>query len=107
LENGSGKTAKTDELLGYSSIELQNHIMSHSKYDKCVAAKKRICIDHIFPLKAFEDYGILTPSHIWLINHLTNLQPSIISWNSSKNDLYCHQEFEDFLRKHGVSFATY
>lgn len=103
--NGGVKTNRTKILLGYTAEDLRVHITNHIDYPKCLQTGKPISIDHIFPLKAFSDYGLLNESNIWLINHLTNLQPSINQWNSSKNDKYDTEAFASFLEQHDINFS--
>lgn len=104
--NGNAKSAKTKELLGYTSDEIQKHIKEHPEYNQCLATGDKIAIDHIFPYKAFSDYGLLNEENVWLINHLDNLRPSIRRWNSQKNASYSKEEFECFLKSKNITVAN-
>lgn len=57
-------------------------------------------IDHIFPLKAFVDYGILDPA---LANCLENLQPMLGKENISKSAKYDKFSFENWLESKGIN----
>lgn len=92
----------TEELLRYTSEQLQNHIKNHSDYPKILKSNERLAIDHIIPLQAFKDHNMLNEDCVWLINHLDNLRPTIMSWNSSKNSKYNIEDFNNYLTIHGV-----
>ena len=92
----------TEELLGYTSEQLQNHIKNHPDYPKILKSNERLAIDHIIPLQAFKDYDMLNEDYVWLINHLDNLRPTIMSWNSSKNSKYNVEDFNNYLISHRV-----
>jgi hypothetical protein len=101
------KNKKTQDLLGYSSCDLQNHIINHPEYNSCLNSGYQISIDHIFPLKAFEEFNLLNEDHIWLVNSLDNLKPSTKQWNSKKwnskkNCKYNKIKFQEFLLKHNI-----
>ena len=95
-QTGQLKSDRTHVMLGYSSNELYAHITSHSNWDK--VNKKKWHLDHIFPIKAFADYGIKDTK---LINCLENLQPLDAKENCSKNDRYNKEEFEKWLEGKG------
>lgn len=92
----------TEELLGYTSEELQNHIKNHPDYPKTLQTNQRLSIDHIIPLQAFKDHNMLSEDYVWLINHLDNLRPTVVSWNSSKNSKYNIEDFNNYLSIHGI-----
>jgi hypothetical protein len=87
--SGGCKTRHTHELLGYTPQQLQVHILSHQDYEKC---KDKVWhVDHIFPIKAFLDHGILD---LKIINALENLRPMLGPENISKADNYDEEEFK-------------
>jgi hypothetical protein len=93
---GSKKEEKTYDLLGYNSVELKEHITKHDNWNNVKDTKWHL--DHVFPVKAFNDYCI---RDIKLINCLENLQPVEGKQNLRKNGKYNRHEFESWLRKHG------
>jgi hypothetical protein len=93
---GKSKSKRTAELLGYDHKQLQEHITRHPNYKKL---KGEFHIDHIFPIKAFVDYGI---SDLSIINCLDNLRPLSGAENCGKNAKYDRSSFEDWLRSKGV-----
>lgn len=97
----------TEELLGYTSEQLQHHIKNHPDYLKSIKSNKRLSIDHIIPLQAFKDHDMLNENYIWLINHLDNLRPTNISWNSKKSSKYNIEDFNDYLSTHGVIISKH
>ncbi len=56
-------------------------------------------IDHIFPVKAFVDYGIY---NLEIINLEENLQALPLSINRKKNSKYDKQEFEEYLKNKNI-----
>ncbi len=91
------KTISTHKLLGYTPIELQTHILNHPNYKNCIG--KEWHVDHIFPIQAFLDYGILD---LKIINRLDNLRPVLGLENLSKADKYDKQEFEAWLASNSI-----
>lgn len=89
------KKNRTHELLGYTPLELQNHVTSHKNWEN--VKRHQWHLDHIFPIKAFIDYGI---SDLKLINHLDNLQPLLANQNLAKSDSYNVCEFEKWIEKY-------
>jgi len=87
---GKHKTRHTHELLGYTPQQLQEHILNHPDYEKC--KDKAWHVDHIFPIKAFLDHGILD---IKKINSLENLRPIPGPDNILKADIYDEEEFKN------------
>lgn len=53
-------------------------------------------IDHIFPINAFFQHGIVDMD---IINHLTNLQPLSERANNKKKDDYDKDEFYKYLKE--------
>jgi len=90
---GQTKTKHTHELLGYRPIDLQNHILNHPDYKNCIG--KEWHVDHIFPIQAFLDHGILD---LKIINKLSNLRPMLGPENLQKADKYDEKEFTEWLR---------
>lgn len=91
---GKKKNCKTFELLGYTPNELKFHIMNHANWN--LVKHEKWHIDHVFPIKAFLDYGI---KDVKLINCLENLQPILAKDNLSKQGRYSKIEFENWLSK--------
>lgn len=90
---GQKKTRHTHELLGYHPRDLQEHILNHPDYKNCVG--KEWHVDHIFPIQAFLDHGILD---LKLINALDNLRPMVGPENIAKADKYDEKEFVEWVR---------
>jgi Uri superfamily endonuclease len=87
-KTGRTKTDKTHRLLGYSFRALIERITKHPNWSK---VKDYVWhIDHIFPIKAFTDHGIMD---VQLINCLDNLQPMLGKDNCSKNAKYNEANF--------------
>lgn len=102
--NRKNNKSNTEELLGYTSEQLQNHIKNHPDYSKAIETGLRLSIDHIIPLQAFKDHNMLNENYVWLINHLDNLRPSVGSWNSTKHSFYLEGDFINYLNKMNVSY---
>lgn len=90
---GQKKTLHTHELLGYMPQDLQNHILNHPNYKNCEG--KEWHVDHIFPIQAFLDHGILD---LKIINKLCNLQPILGPENLKKADKYNQKEFLEWIK---------
>ena len=88
------KTKSTHVLLGYKPIDLQNHILNHPDFAAC--KDKEWHVDHIFPIQAFLDHGILD---LKIINKLDNLRPMIGPDNVVKADKYDEKEFTEWLEQ--------
>lgn len=99
--SGQRKTCRTEQMLGYSIKNFQSYIKNHSNWKNVEG--KRWHVDHIFPIKAFVDYGI---KDIQVINCLENLQPLLYNENISKSGKYDPQEFEKWLISKGVNFSS-
>ena len=91
--NGIGKRkyAKSYQLLGYGPTELRRHLENHANRPTVGDDYE---VDHIFPLKAFIDYGIVD---VDVINGLDNLRPIAPKDNKAKKDHYDPAEFEQWL----------
>ena len=87
--------------LGYTQQDFLDHIKNHPNYFEA-CKNNNLSIDHIFPMKAFKDFGLLNLEHNWLINCLDNLQPLDRIENSRKNSKYNREEFKYFLRSKGI-----
>lgn len=72
-------------------------ITSHPSWEKL--KNERWHVDHIFPIKAFFDYGV---KDVQLINCLENLQPLWYKDNIIKSDSYDSLVFEQWLESKGV-----
>ena len=88
---GVRKCKRTKELLGYTPQQLKEHLNIGDKTDWS--------IDHIFPIKAFLDYGI---EDLSVINALDNLRAITLEDNLKKNDKYDKCEFERYLTSKGI-----
>jgi hypothetical protein len=91
---------KIDSLLnhlGYSPFDLKQHLESHPNWSN--VKDKEWHIDHLFPIKAFIDHGILD---LKIINALSNLQPLSKFDNLSKGSNYDNTEFLIYLNKNVV-----
>jgi len=89
---GTEKIKRSEELLGYSCQQLKEHLKCG--LDNC-------SVDHIFPIKAFIDYGIQDVS---LINSLDNLRTIPLTDNLKKNAKYDKSEFENYLIEKGIKW---
>ena len=89
---GVKKNNKTEKLLGYTYMDLMNHITSFENWKE--VSRKSWHIDHIFPIKAFLDNNI---KDIRIINCLENLRPLSSHENLKKNDKYNKNEFKKWL----------
>ncbi len=98
---GKQKSNKTFEMLGFTPEELKKHIQNNPNW-VCLKNKKWH-IDHIFPIKAFADYGI---KDIKLINCLENLQPLTGAENCAKNCKYDASAFERWLQSKGIRIQS-
>lgn len=97
---GRVKNERTAKLLGYDYKALQEHITGHPNWS---SVKDRPWhIDHIFPIKAFLDFGI---SDLKIVNALDNLRPLEATENLAKNAKYDKEAFKNYLRHKGVSFT--
>jgi len=98
---GKIKNARSHILLGYGPDELRNHIFSHPNWPSVKDQKWEV--DHIFPIKAFLDYGI---TDIKIVNGLDNLQPLSEIDNMHKSAKYNLKNFEQWLTIKGVNFIS-
>ena len=94
------KDCKSAELLGYTSLELREHLENHPNWEKC---GEDWHLDHVFPIKAFVDHGVYD---IKIINCLENLCPINKQENLLKGCNYSKQEFLQWLFEKGVHLAT-
>ena len=94
---GASKDSSTEQLLGYTFRDLQNHISKDPKWETLHNTQWHL--DHIYPIKAFLDFGILD---IRLINSLENLRPLAATENKSKSDKYDALSFANWLRTKGI-----
>lgn len=95
---GKKKNAKTYQLLGYSGDDLRKHLELHPNWEQM--KDKNWSLDHVFPIKAFVDFGIYD---IRLINSLENLQPMILKENQSKSKTYSKELFVKWLKEKGYA----
>lgn len=90
---GQKKTRHTHELLGYTPQQLQEHVLNHPDYE--ALKNEDWHVDHIMPIQAFLDHGILD---LKIINALDNLRPMKGVENLSKADEY---DLNVFKRRYG------
>jgi hypothetical protein len=95
-KSGQEKLGKTYNILGYDSTQLMNHIKAHPNWENI--SQEKWHLDHIFPVKAFLDRGILDPA---VVNRLDNLQPLSVKHNLTKHDSYEAAQFNAWLEKIG------
>lgn len=96
---GVRKNNKTEKLLGYTYLDLKNHIQNFTTWKDL--SDKKWHVDHIFPIKAFLDNNI---KDIKLINGLDNLRPLLGIENLKKNDKYDKKEFAEWLKnRHNIT----
>lgn len=101
---GKKKNTKSYMLNGYSWKDLRDHIQSHPNWEGVKDGNWEL--DHIYPIKAFVEYGLTELHHIKTINGLDNLQPLLKKDNGSKKDKYDKQKFEEWLKEKGVKFNS-
>lgn len=94
---GLTKIDRTMNILGYTHLDLKEHIHNHANWNN--VKDKKWNIDHIFPIKAFIDHDI---KDIKIINCLDNLQPLLENDNFKKNDSYNVDDFKLWLTTQGV-----
>jgi len=83
--------------LGYSAMNLEEHLNQSGDSVQDISKKKHL--DHIFPIRAFGDYGIF---NLKLVNSLDNLQVLSQKDNLSKHCSYDVELFEEWLIRHNV-----
>ena len=86
------KIKQTHEALGYSTEDLLAHLKSFPNWNKLKNTTWHL--DHVFPVIAFVDKGILDIS---LISSLDNLQPLSAKENIKKGDNHDKKAFEEWL----------
>ena len=94
---GKQKQSKTFDILGYTAIDLQMRLRQFPDWSN------ECDIDHIFPIKAFLDYGIDDPK---IINALDNLRPLNRRINQSKGARYDQYEFLCYLVTKGINLMS-
>lgn len=95
------KENDTVVLLGYSIKDLINHIENDKNWP--LLKNNKWHIDHIFPIKAFLDYGI---TDLKIVNALDNLRPISPEENYKKYYNYSIKEFEAWLLSKNVKFES-
>lgn len=83
--------------IGYTPRQLQEYVVSHQNYQSVKGTNWHL--DHIFPIVAFQDYGI---TDIRIINALDNLRPVSQKENNQKHARYNKKTFESWLISKGV-----
>ena len=91
---GTQKQERTFRTLGYSPLELIEHIQKHPSWK--LVKDTDWHLDHIFPIIAFIEKGI---TDIKIICSLTNLQPLSAIDNMKKNDSYDPELFDKWLKQ--------
>jgi hypothetical protein len=91
------------DILGYTQQEFYTHIMSFENFDY---KQSDWVVDHIFPIKAFADHGIvdiqgkcIDLNNLYIIHHLNNLQPLGARENRIKGSNYDPEKFKLYLQK--------
>jgi hypothetical protein len=97
---GTEKQYHSHEILGYTPIQLKDHITSHPNWQSVKDGDWQI--DHIFPISAFLENGV---TDLGIINCLDNLQPMLMKDNYSKNDKYNINDFKEWLSKLNINYA--
>jgi hypothetical protein len=96
------KTSKTAQLMGYDHREFTAYMENHPDYaqvvEYCKTTGDTFSLDHIFPVKAFVDYGLVEERHIKIVNHFSNLRPMPLSKNIKKSDIYNKEDFERWIK---------
>lgn len=87
--NWKGSREKCEKKLGYTSADLRRHLESQFSEGMSWGNRSEWHIDHIKPIKAFLDEGVMD---IKVINALDNLQPLWASENLSKGAKYHAQD---------------
>ena len=101
MNDSIGPNDKLYDIHNYTAEDFINHIKNHPNYENA-CKNERLSIDHIFPIKAFQDYGICSLENAWIINGLDNLQPLDRFENSRKNCKYDKEKFLLFLEQKGI-----
>ena len=73
-------------------------MVQHPNWSKCANGFE---VDHVFPVKAFLDYGITDPK---IVNALENLRPLPPKENHRKNRYYDKNEFEQYLHDRNITW---
>ncbi len=82
-------------MIGYTHLDLINHLQSFPRYKKWLNNSTKYHIDHILPIQAFIDYNITDPK---IINRLSNLQILTAKENLKKHDKYKFIDLYNFLK---------
>jgi hypothetical protein len=93
----SNKDAKTSQMLGFTCDEFRDWIQQ-DRFKTIIESDWHL--DHVFPIKAFIDYGI---TDLKLINCLDNLQPVPKKYNLTKQARYSKKRFEIWLLERGFN----
>lgn len=101
MNDSIGPNEELYKIHNYTPKDFINHIKNHPNYDNA-CKNGRLSIDHIFPIKAFQDYNICSFENAWIINGLDNLQPLDRFENSSKNCKYDKEKFLEFIIQKGI-----
>ncbi len=94
------KTDKYKLTVGYTSRELKNHLINHANWN--IVKNGLWEVDHIYPIKAFLDFGI---KDIKIVNALSNLQPISRHKNRVKSDNYDKKEFVEWLIENNIDYT--
>lgn len=90
------KKGKTHNILGYTNNEFKKHIESFFEDGMSWEKRESFHVDHIVPISAFIQMGIVDPK---IINSLINLRPMSRIDNQLKSDNYDINNFESDLNK--------
>lgn len=101
MDNAIGPNEELFKIHNYTPEDFVSHIKNHPNYDNA-CKNGRLSIDHIFPIKAFQDHNICSFENAWIINGLDNLQPLDRYENSRKNCKYDKEKFLEFINQKGI-----
>ena len=102
MNDSIGPNVKLFDIHNYTPEDFISHIKNHPNYEDAFK-NGRLSIDHIFPIKAFQDYNICSFENAWIINGLDNLQPLDRFENSRKNCKYDKEKFLEFIHQKGIT----
>lgn len=83
-------------MIGYTRDDLWNHLKLDPLYEQWKNTKGEYHIDHIIPVKAFVEHGVLD---VKIINALENLQILSAFDNESKGDKYLEEDYKQYINK--------
>jgi len=100
LARTAGKNYITQNILGYTTADLWQHLQCYPNFEQLQLGKWQI--DHIFPVKAFIEHGITDPA---IICSLSNLQPLSAYENQSKGANYNEECFKTYCSLNHIGLS--